>query len=206
MIVQDSGQSNDTRYRLTFWDGRAEHGYFWGRYLISGDKYFAVYTRGDKRWCAHNYEGELVLEVDHEETKMDICGNFLTAHAIGNHSLYSLCQQKSHHAADHRIFDHQQLIFCSAYDDFALCANMQSMVQTYYRGNYHSYGLVETIDFYDSARLFALKRNGKFAIYRFNGEPFAPNLYPSGADFVAYNETDNTLLIGTNGVFRFMRV
>ncbi len=206
MILQDSMHDNDTRYRLTFWDGATEYDYIWGRYLLKSDKYFATYTSGDRRWCVYAYDGKLILDVENESADMKICGDFFIAQSIGNHSSYSLKQLSTGKAEKRRVFKQQQLIMCSTNQDFAIGANLQGIAQTYYQGIYREYGKVEMIELYDKAGLFTVKRNGKYFLYHYNGEVFATNICPCGADYVAYDETNNTVLIGVNGVFRLITV
>ena len=206
MIVQDSMQNNDLRYRIMFWDGTKEREYIWGRFLIYSEKYLAVYTSGDKRWCVYSYDDALVLDVDQEQAQADICGDFLVTESIGNYAVYSLRKQDSFYAKEHCIFAHQQLIIPSAYANFVLCANLQSVVQVYFEGVYSEYGKAEMIELYDRAGLFTLKRGGKFFLYRLNGESYGENICPCGADLVAYDEDENTLLIGVNGSFRLLRL
>ncbi|MBR1756774.1 MAG: hypothetical protein IJ738_05690 [Alphaproteobacteria bacterium] len=206
IILSDSLLDNDTRFQITFWDGTKERDYIWGRHLIKNDKYFAVYTSGDKRWLVYLRDGTLIVDVNNAETDMKICGNFCVALGIGAHSAYSLLPQKSILAEEHCIFQKQQLILCSNYADFALCANLQGMVQTYYCGKFSDFGQATMVDLYDEAGLFSICRNGRYFLYRFNGEPFAENICPCGADSVAYDKDDNTVLIDTNGVFRIIRL
>lgn len=200
LIVQDSKQNNDARYRLMFWDKQSEHNYIWGRYLLRSEKYFAVYTSCDMLWCVYTYEGTCVLKIDHEDADFLLEGDFLVSSTVGNHSVYSLLSKKGIKASDCIVFSQQPLVLISRYYNFGVCANMRGEVIAYYCGEYRDYGKVEKITLYDRAGLLCLKINGRFFLYRFNGEKFAENVCPYGADAIAYNEDDNTLLINTNGI------
>ena len=205
MIVRDSHQDNDLRFQITFWDGKAERDYIWGRYLLKDDKYLAIFTSGDHRWLVYQYDGTLVLDIADADAEMMICGDFFVTHGIGSHAIYSLKKQDSPLAEQHCVFRRQQLVMCSTHEDFALCANLQGQVQTCYRGQYRDLGKAEMVDLYDRADLFIIKRNGRYFLYRLDGTEFAQNICPFGADMAAYNPDENSLLIDTNGVFHLMR-
>ncbi|MBR6355576.1 MAG: hypothetical protein IKR92_01860 [Alphaproteobacteria bacterium] len=200
IILQDSMHDNDTRFRLTFWDGKAQRDYIWGRYLLQSAKYLALFTSCDHRWSVYTRDGMLVLETITTSEEMRIHGDFLVVEGIGTHSAYAL--KPDAETAGLCVFTNQQLILCSNEQNFAICANLQGMVSSYYDGFRRFHGQAEMIELYDRAGLYALKRGGRFFLYRFNGERFADNMYPCGADSVAYNQEENTLLIGVNGLFR----
>lgn len=206
MIIQDSLQDNDSRFQIMFWDGTKERDYIWGRYLVRGKKYLAVYTSGDRRWIVYDYKGDMFLDVGGEMADMEICGDFFITKSIGNCSAYTLCKQKTTLAQDHCVFKQKLLILCSEHENFAISANLQGMVQTYFNGEFSDYGKAEMIDLYDRADLFVLKRGGKFYLYRFNGDSFAENICPCGADLTAFDEQNNSLLIGANGSFRLINL
>ena len=200
IILQDSMHDNDTRFRLTFWDGKAQRDYIWGRYLLQSEKYLALFTSCDRRWSVYTIEGTLVLETTTATEEVRIHGDFLVAEGIGIHSAYTL--KPNSETAGVCVFTNQQLILCSNTQNFAICANLQGLVSSYYNGFHRVHGKAEMIELYDRAGLYSLKRDGRFFLYRFNGEHYAANIYPCGADSVAYNQEENTLLIGVNGLFR----
>ena len=205
MITQDSLQDNDVRYSISFWDGSKDYDFIFGRYLLKADKYFAVYTSGDRCWLFYQYDGNLVLVLYNTESDMKIYGDFLMAVGIGTHSLYSLLPQCDAHAKEHCIFRQKSLILCSSHTDFALSANLQGIIQTYYCGKFSEFGQAQMVELYDFPELFCIKRDGKYFLYQFNGAEFAEDICPNGADSVSYDKEDKTLLIEVNGVFHIMQ-
>ena len=205
MIIEDMKLDNDIRYRITFWDGEKESGYICGRKILRSEKYFAVYTAHDSVWRVYTYDRRKVLELEHTEKDMHLKGDFFLFEGVGHYVAYTLASKESS-AEEKCVFNHQQLILCSIYMEFALCSDIRGNIRTYHQGKYTDFGKVEEVDLYDKAGIFVIRRNGRYFLYKFNGDVFADNICPYGADKVAYNQDDNTLLIGVNSVFHLVKV
>ena len=206
MIIEDMLVDSDSRYRITLWDGARECCCFFGRYILRSEKYLAVYTVHDCLWRVYLYDGRQVLEIHNPEKDMVISGDFLLLEGLGSHAAYALAEIGETSSDDKCIFSNQQLILCSSYENFALCCDLQGVVRTYFRGQYHDFGRVESVDFYDHAGVFSIQRNGRYFLYRLSGTPFAENICPYGANAIAYDRDENTLLIDTNSVFHLVRL
>ncbi len=206
MIVEDMQIDNDERYRITLWDGKEESGYLRGKYMLRTEKYLAVYTKQDRLWRVFMYDGRQELEVQGLDKDVEINGDFLLVKGIGSYTAYTLSETEVNDKPEQRcIFSHKPLVLCSSYVNFALCSDMQGNVQTYYYGEYKNFSRVEEINLYDHANIFSIKRGGRYFLYKLNGEPFAENICPYGADMIAYNQDEKTLLIDTSGVFHMVR-
>ena len=206
LIIQDSLTDNASRYCLTLWDGYDEQYSLRGQKLILSPKYFALYTSSNQCWSIYTLNCVLRFTTDSEHQDVVLNNNFLITHSVGKHSLYSLHKRNSTQADDYCIFRNQQLILCSSREQFALCADLSGTVQIHYRQKYHNMGKAEQVLLYDKAGLFSIKRNGRIFLYCFDGSPYAENICPYGADMVSYNQEDNTLLIGLNGIFRLLQI
>ena len=206
LIIEDTQSDNDNRYLVVFWDGQKESGYFWGQYIIRSEKYFAVYTVSNHLWRVYMYDGRQVLEIHNVEKNVRLQGDFLLVEGLGIYTAYTLVGDSKKNSEEKCVFKHQQLILCSSYDNFALCCNLQGVTQTYFRGEYTNYGEVGEVNLYDHAGIFSIRRNGRYFLYKLNGERFAENICPYGADMVAYNTSENTLLIDTNSVLHLIRI
>lgn len=205
MIIEDMRIDNDIRYRITFWNGKEESGYICGRKLLRSEKYFAVYTACDSMWTVYTYDRRKVFELEHAEKNMHLKGDFFLVEGLGHYVAYTLAS-KAGSVEEKCVFNHQQLILCSNYMEFALCSDIQGNTKIYHQGKYADFGKVEEVDLYDKAGIFVVRRNGRYFLHKFNGDTFADNICPYGADKVAYDQNENTLLIGVNSVFHLVHV
>lgn len=200
LIIEDMLSDNDGRYRITFWDGQRENGYMYGRRFLRSEKYLAVYTASDNVWRVLTYDGKSVLKVKNVGDDVRICGDFLLTSCVGNYTAYALIKDKHKQP----VFSHQQLVLCSSWDDFILYSNINGYVKTYYRGKHTQLGKIDAVEMFDRAGIFAIKKNGRYFLYKFNGKPVAENICPYGADKIAYNQEENSILIDTNGVLHII--
>lgn len=201
LIIEDTLADSDIRYRITFWDGQNENSNIYGKHFLRNHKYIAVYTSSDHGWRVLTYDGKSVLKIKNVGMDMRICGDFLLTSSVGNYTAYGLDEKNNN---GRPVFENQQLILCSNWDDFILCSNIQGYVQTYYRGKYKKIGKLDSIELFDRAGVYVVKKNGRFFLYKFNGKPVAANICPYGADKVAYNQDENSILINTNGVYHLI--
>lgn len=205
MIIEDMNLDNDIRYRITFWNGKEESGYICGRELLRSEKYFAVYTAHDSMWQVYTYDKCKILELEHAKKNMHIKGDFFLQEGLGHYVAYTLASKEGG-PEERCVFNNQQLILCSDYVEFALCSDIRGYIRIYYQGKFTDFGKVEEVDLYDKAGIFVIRCNGRYFLHKFNGDIFADNICPYGADKVAYNQDDNTLLIGVNSVFHLLHV
>lgn len=206
VIVLDYKQDTDTRYCAMWWNGNQKFVFAFGNRLYTDNNYFALYIKRDRCWNVYTAGGSLVLETERCEGEgAEICGNFMIVHAIGNHTLYNLRQSFRYTIQSANIFGFQQLILCSAHDDFAICSDLKGVIKSYYRGDRAEFEHADYIELFDFASLFGLKRGNKFFLYRFDGQPFKLEENLNEVDFVAGNEEQKTLLIGTNGNYRQLK-
>lgn len=197
LILLDRSREDDHRYQLIFWNGKKVCGNLSGQKLVKNDDFFALYTKADKCWDVYNQTGKSVLHIEGVGSNVELCGHFLITHAVGNHAVYSLLTKCC-------LFSRQQLILCSAIDDFVICANLQGDIRTYYRGQHCRQNAAAFITMFDEAGLFCLRRYGKNFLYRFNGEAYARELYPEGVDMAAYDEENNSLLLADGGTYQLI--
>ncbi len=205
VIVLDYNRDNNTRYCVVWWNGKKKYVFAFGSKLIVSERYFALYTKRDKCWSVYTAAGSLVLELKCPESQdIEIKGDFIFVHSVGDHAIYSLKQMHKYTLGE-SIFRHQQLILCSEHDDFVICCGLSGMIQTFYHGSIMQFERAEQIDILDFTSLFCLKRGKKFYLYRFNGEPFATDICPNGADMVATDKNDKSVLIGVGENYHLLK-
>ncbi len=206
LIVLDYHRDSDTRYCVIWWNGEKKYEFAFGYKLVITDRYLALYIKRDKYWTVYTIRGTLVLEQECLDSQdIEICGDFLMLHSIGNHSVYGLKQQYEYTLQSEPIFSRQQLILCSKRDEFAIGCDLSGAIRTYYRGNVMQFERADRIEILDFASLFCLKRGNKFFLYRFDGTPFATELCPDGADFVGADTKDESVLLGVDDIYREIR-
>ena len=206
IIILDYHRDSDTRYCVIWWNGKQKYEFAFGYDLILTDRYLALFIRHGRYWTVYELEGAMVLEPECLDSQnIEIRGDFMFLHSVGNHSLYSLKQRHKYTLQGGAIFRGQQLILCSKHDDFAICCGLNGLIQTYYREKFMQFERAENIDIIDFASLFCLKRGNKFFLYRFDGEPFATDICPQGADTVAYNKKDKSVLIGVGETYHLLK-
>jgi len=204
-IVADNKRNNDVRYCVIWWNGENKYGYAFGNEILITDKYIALYIKRDCCWTVYNRKGSLVLETGRYENKdIEICGDFLIIHNLGNHTIFSLKQKHRYMLQGEEIFKQQQLILCSNRDDFAICSDLSGNIQSYYRDTYARHMPADHIEIFDFATLFCLKRSNKFFLYHFDGQPFAPEKNLHEVDFISGNEQQKTLLLGIDKTYRLI--
>ena len=206
LVALDYGRENDMRYCIMWWNGKRKYEFAFGGELMMNERYLALYVKRDRFWSVYSLNGTLLLETkccDGQEAELR--GDFLLLHSVGNHSIYSLHRQHMYNMQESPIFSRQQLILCSKHDDFAICCGMNEVIKGCYQGKRMTFESAEQIDLVDFASLVCLKRGKKFYLYRFNGKPFATDICPQGADVVAINEKDKSLLVGADETYHLLK-
>lgn len=193
LIIQSYPQENDCHFHVLFWNGREITDEYKGQKLVRNDRFLALYTKKGKFWKAYSNNGELLLQTEKESANIELCGHFMVTNAVGNHTVYSL---KSRNC----LFTNQQLILCSFYSDFVVCANLQGEVQTYYNGKTTQLGKAEYVEIFDRAGLFCLQQKDGYFLYRFSGDDYASYSYEG----VAYDAENNSLLLNSDGKYHFV--
>lgn len=206
IIVLDYHNDGDMRYCAIWWNGQQKYVCAYGNQLLKSDRYLALFIKFGKYWTVYDLDGTLITEQECLDTQeIEIKGDFLYVHSIGNHAIYSLRKQRQYTLQCSPVFVCQQLILCSKHDDFAICCGMNGLIRSCYRGKFMQFERAEQIDVLDFASLFCLKRGKKFFLYRFNGKPFATDICPEGADVVAADEKNKSVLIGVGENYRLLQ-
>ncbi len=206
LIVLDYKHNCDTRYCVMWWNGRQKYLFAFGSRLILNENYVALYIQRDSYWTVYNISGCMVLETERGESdNIEIRGDFMMVHAVGNHTLYNLRHSFRYSIQSANVFGHQQLILCSAHDNFAICSDLSGVIKSFYNDNYTEFERADYIELFDFASLFCLKRGKKFYLYRFDGQPFKCDLDFSRVDFIAGNDEQKTLLIGMGENYRQLK-
>jgi hypothetical protein len=206
VIVLDYKRDTDTRYCAIWWNGNRKFVVAFGNLLYTDNNYFAFYIKRNHCWTVYTAGGSLVLETDRCEGEgVEICGNFMIVHAVGNHTLYYLRQSFNYAIQSANIFGYQQLVMCSAHDDFAICADLKGVIKSYFHGILTEFENADHIELFDFASVFSLKRGNKFFLYHFDGQPFMPEENLNEVDFIAGNEEQKTLLISKDDNYRQLK-
>ncbi len=206
IMVLDYKRNCDTRYCIVWWNGKQKYAFAFGNRLILTKKYLALYTRRDEYWNIYTVGGALALETEcRDDHNIEIYGDFMIVHSVGNHTLYSLKQHHRYTIQGATLFEKKQLILCSKNYDFAICSDLSGVIQSYYRGTYSAFERADNIQIFDTAAIFCLKRGNKFMLYRYNGQPFGEDLRLHTVDFVSCSEEQKELLLGIGDKYHLLK-
>ena len=162
---------------------------------VKRSKRYVAFT-ADGEWQIYRYNGLKIsfaypIPAEH---KMFLGDSLVACGTPGNYRLYSLYNKEV-------LCDKQNLICCSPVQHFAICSKLAGKkADIFYNGYWKSFDNVEEFTIVNDAhRLFALRRNGKYFVYNYDGTPDTDlaNKYPEGMDFVSFN--DGLLMIMNNG-------
>ena len=162
---------------------------------VKRSKRYIAFT-ADSEWQIYRYNGLKIsfaypIPAEH---KMFLGDSLIVCGTPGNYRLYSLYNKEV-------LCDKQNVICCSPTQHFAICSELAGKkANIFYNGYWKSFDNVDEFTIVnDQHRLFALRRNGKYFVYNYDGTPDTDlaNKYPEGMDFVSFN--DGLLMIMNNG-------
>lgn len=162
---------------------------------VKRSKRYIAFT-ADGEWQIHRYNGICVAlsQPIPEDNRLFLGDSLVACGTPGNYRLYSLYDKEI-------LCDKQNVICCSPVQHFAICSELAGKkANIFYNGYWKSFDNVDEFTIVnDTHRLFALRRNGKYFVYNYDGTPDTDlaNKYPEGMDFVSFN--DGLLMIMNNG-------
>ena len=166
---------------------------------VKRSKRYIAFT-ADGEWQVYRYNGLKIsfaypIPAEH---KVFLGDSLIVCGTPGNYRLYSLYNKDV-------LCDKQNVICCSHTKYFAICSELAGKkANIFYNGSWKTFDNVEEFVIIDDThRLFALRRNGKYFVYDYDGtlNTDLADKYPDGMDFVGFN--DDLLMVINNGNANF---
>lgn len=97
------------------------------------------------------------------------------------------------------ICENVEGVFCSENGNFLLCFDENNCFSSYYNKRWTEIGEYEYDNLYDDAKIFSLRKNGKYYIFEFNGK-----LLFGDVDDFSLSHANSSLLLKTDGEFMLL--